>query len=171
VPDLVVCELILPSDRFWQDKLLGTCRCQCPEGDLGHKWDWSVTICEAENARTLELAGRHHGGVHGKIFLFLVALQLGYYNVFQIFQQFTIQEGCIKYSRTMEGIEACASASFSKVSSSQTKKSLELEDLSAWMGHGILSQLSLDGTVGVMSYPEVSDEFRLLTKPYSIFRI
>jgi hypothetical protein len=59
----MVCELILPSDRLWQDELLGTCRCQFPEGDLGHKWDWSVSICKAESVRTLDAAGTHYAVV------------------------------------------------------------------------------------------------------------
>jgi hypothetical protein len=94
--------------------------------------------------------------------------------VFEAFQRFAIQEGRIKYADTMEGFDAYASASFSNVLPTQTEfpPNVELKDLNAWTEHGILSQLSLDGSVGVMTcFPEVSDEFRLPTKPYSTFRI
>ncbi|KAF8324669.1 uncharacterized protein EI90DRAFT_3129603 [Cantharellus anzutake] len=153
VRDLMVCELILPLDHLWQNELLGTCRCQFPEDNLGHKSDWSVSICKVESVKNLEAAG--------------------YQDVFWAFPQFTIQEGRIKYADTMEGIDASASPSFSIVPPAQTKSpsNMELKDLNAWRKYGILSQLSPYGTVWAMNSPEVSDEFRLPTKPYSIFRV
>jgi hypothetical protein len=55
----MVCEIIPPLDHQWQDKLLGMFWCQFPEGNLGDKSGWSVSVCEHGSERALELAGTH----------------------------------------------------------------------------------------------------------------
>jgi hypothetical protein len=114
----------------------------------------------------------------------LLALRLGYIDVFRVYTKFTVQEGRIKYVDTMKGIDAQASPSrtisFSKVSPTQSPNTchntmtpplVELEDLSAWAECGIMSQLSPNDSVHVFHPPKVTDEVRLTTKPYKSFGI
>ncbi|KAF8330161.1 uncharacterized protein EI90DRAFT_3124606 [Cantharellus anzutake] len=78
--DLMVCEIIVPLDRRWQDQLLGVFRCRFPEGNLGDKAGWTVSVCEHGSQSALELAG--------------------YIDLFRVYTKFTIQEGRIKYVDT-----------------------------------------------------------------------
>ncbi|KAF8315512.1 uncharacterized protein EI90DRAFT_3021903 [Cantharellus anzutake] len=86
--DLMVCEIIVPLDRWWQDQLLVVFRCRFPEGNLGDKAGWTVSVCEHGSQSALELAG--------------------YIDLFRVYTKFTIQEGCIKYVDTMKDIDAQA---------------------------------------------------------------
>ncbi|KAF8312307.1 uncharacterized protein EI90DRAFT_3137577 [Cantharellus anzutake] len=161
--DLMVCEIIVPLDRRWQDQLLGVFRCRFPEGNLGDKAGWTVSVCEHGSQSALELAG--------------------YIDLFRVYTKFTIQEGRIKYVDMMKDIDAQAlpsrSISFLNVPPTQPNTShnttnpplVELEDLSAWAECGIISQLSHNDAIHVFCPPKVTDELHLSTNPYNIFHI